>query len=164
MLPLKDLFVKHENRIVLFIGVILLSIMSYGIGRLGTPQPKEPITIEANSQKSLPVDKPILKSSISEENKQTQNQEKSLQDNGTRDNITTPITGNNNKNRSSATTEEKKVPVSKRRYVASKNGTKYHLPTCSGAKRIKEENKIWFDSKTEAEQAGYEPAKNCKGI
>lgn len=163
MLSLKNLFVKHENRIVLFIGVILLSIISYGIGRLGAPQPKEPITIEANSQKSLPVNKPIPVSPTSEENKQTRNQEKPLQDNSTSDIVIAPITENNNQNRSD-TIEQRKVPASKRRYVASKNGTKYHLPTCPGAKRIKEENKIWFDSKAEAEQAGYEPAKNCKGI
>ncbi len=49
-------------------------------------------------------------------------------------------------------------------YVASRSGTKYHLPWCSGALRIKEENKIWFDSKAEAEVAGYEPAANCKGL
>lgn len=50
------------------------------------------------------------------------------------------------------------------RYVASKNGTKYHLPTCSGAKTIAEANKVWFASKEEAEAAGYAPAGNCKGI
>jgi hypothetical protein len=49
-------------------------------------------------------------------------------------------------------------------YVASKNGTKYHLLWCSGAKTIKEENKIYFKSKEEAEGAGYTPAANCKGI
>lgn len=49
-------------------------------------------------------------------------------------------------------------------YVASKNGTKYHLPWCSGAKRIKAENKVWFATKEEAEGAGYAPASNCKGI
>lgn len=49
-------------------------------------------------------------------------------------------------------------------YVASKNGSKYHLPWCSGASTIKEENKIWFNSKEEAEKAGYTPASNCKGI
>jgi len=49
-------------------------------------------------------------------------------------------------------------------YVASKNGTKYHFPWCSGAERIKEENKIWFSSKEEAEKAGYTPAANCKGL
>lgn len=49
-------------------------------------------------------------------------------------------------------------------YVASRNGSKYHLPWCSGAQRIKEENKIWFDSKEEAERRGFSPAKNCPGI
>lgn len=49
-------------------------------------------------------------------------------------------------------------------YVASKNGSKYHLPWCSGAQRIKEENKVWFETKAEAEKAGYTPAANCPGI
>lgn len=49
-------------------------------------------------------------------------------------------------------------------YVASKSGTKYYLPWCGTAKRIKDENKVWFASKAEAEAAGYEPAKNCKGL
>lgn len=49
-------------------------------------------------------------------------------------------------------------------YVASKTGSVYHFPWCAGAKRIKEENKVWFGSKTEAEAAGYRPATNCKGL
>lgn len=48
------------------------------------------------------------------------------------------------------------------KYVASKNGTAYYLPTCSGVSRIKEENKIWFDSEEAAENAGYHRAANCK--
>jgi hypothetical protein len=49
-------------------------------------------------------------------------------------------------------------------YVASKNGTKYHLPWCAGAKQISVQNKIFFTTKGEAEAAGYTPAANCKGI
>jgi len=49
-------------------------------------------------------------------------------------------------------------------YVGSKNGTKYHLPWCSGAKRISDANKVWFASKEEAASAGYTPAANCKGM
>lgn len=49
-------------------------------------------------------------------------------------------------------------------YVASRNGEVYHLPHCSGAKRISEANKITFKTKAEAEAAGYRPAVNCKGI
>lgn len=58
-------------------------------------------------------------------------------------------------------TEEKKAAET---YVASKSGTKYHLPWCPGAKQIKEENKVWFATKVDAEKAGYTPAANCKGI
>lgn len=49
-------------------------------------------------------------------------------------------------------------------YVASKSGSKYYLPTCGTAKRIKEENKVWFGTKEEAESAGYGPAANCPGL
>ena len=72
-----------------------------------------------------------------------------------------------------ATTESKKPVevqppqlglVAGGKYIASKNSDKYHAPWCSGAQRINEENKIWFDSKEEAERAGYTPASNCKGI
>jgi len=48
--------------------------------------------------------------------------------------------------------------------VASKNGAKYYFTWCSGATRIKEENKVWFESETEAKNAGYAPASNCKGL
>lgn len=49
-------------------------------------------------------------------------------------------------------------------YVASKNSDVYHFPWCSGAKRISDANRITFTSKKEAEQAGYRPAANCKGL
>jgi hypothetical protein len=50
------------------------------------------------------------------------------------------------------------------KYVASKNGATYNFPWCSGAARIKEENKVWFDTKEAAVAAGYRPAANCKGL
>jgi len=50
------------------------------------------------------------------------------------------------------------------RCVGSINSDKYHLPYCSGAQRIKEENKVWFASKEDAESQGYAPAGNCPGI
>lgn len=57
-----------------------------------------------------------------------------------------------------------KVTQGEGAYVASKNGSKYYLPTCGGANRIKEENKVWFDSAAAAEAAGFEPAANCPGL
>lgn len=56
------------------------------------------------------------------------------------------------------------IPNSSGKYVASKSGSAYHFPWCSGALRIKEENKIWFETKEEAEKAGYKPAGNCEGL
>ncbi len=50
------------------------------------------------------------------------------------------------------------------KYVASKNSKLYHAPWCSGAQSIKEENKVWFQTKEEAEASGRTPASNCKGI
>ncbi len=49
-------------------------------------------------------------------------------------------------------------------YVASKNGSKYYLPSCSGADRITDANKVWFATKDAAIAAGYAPASNCKGL
>ena len=49
-------------------------------------------------------------------------------------------------------------------YVGSRNGRVYHLPSCPGVSRIKNENKIWFKDKNDAEAHGYKPAANCKGI
>jgi hypothetical protein len=46
-------------------------------------------------------------------------------------------------------------------FVASKSGTRYHHVTCSGAKQIKEENKIYFASARAAQAAGYSKAANC---
>ncbi|MBI5742568.1 MAG: hypothetical protein HZA25_01885, partial [Candidatus Niyogibacteria bacterium] len=40
------------------------------------------------------------------------------------------------------------------KYLASKNGTKYYSADCPAASRIAEQNRIWFNSTAEAEQAG----------
>ncbi len=48
--------------------------------------------------------------------------------------------------------------------VASKTGTRYYLPTCAGADRISDANKVWFVSISAAQMAGYTPALNCAGL
>ncbi len=57
-----------------------------------------------------------------------------------------------------------KTPVTAGLYVASKSGTKYYLPSCSGVSRIKDENKVWFATIGEAQAAGYTAAANCPGL
>ncbi|MFO0718953.1 MAG: hypothetical protein U0522_02915 [Candidatus Paceibacterota bacterium] len=48
--------------------------------------------------------------------------------------------------------------------IASKKGKNYYFPSCAGAKRIVEENKITFSSIAEAEKAGYKLGANCKNL
>jgi len=48
--------------------------------------------------------------------------------------------------------------------VASKSGTKYYYSWCSGASRIKEENKVWFNTIEDAKAVGLTPASNCTGL
>lgn len=47
-------------------------------------------------------------------------------------------------------------------FIASKNGSKYHLVGSGTAKRIKDENKVYFTSQEEAKTAGFEPGKSVK--
>ena len=49
-------------------------------------------------------------------------------------------------------------------FVASRNGKKYYYAWCESANVIKEQNRVWFSTKDEAEKAGYEPSANCKGL
>lgn len=55
------------------------------------------------------------------------------------------------------------TPIDKRVVVSKKSQSMlYHFTFCSGAKSIKEENKIWFNTEEEAIRAGYKLSGNCK--
>ncbi len=66
----------------------------------------------------------------------------------------------------STTNTEQKTSVQQANgeVVASKTGTKYYYPTCSGVSRIKEENKVWFKTIEDARAKGLTPAANCAGL
>ena len=70
------------------------------------------------------------------------------------------------KNQSAAalSSQNPKTESAQNLFVASRNGQVYHFPWCAGAQRIKEENKIFFNSREEAEKAGLRPAANCEGL
>jgi len=58
------------------------------------------------------------------------------------------------------------TPINKldKRVVVSKSSTsmKYHFTWCASANKIKEENKVWFNTEAEAIAAGYSLAGNCQ--
>jgi len=48
--------------------------------------------------------------------------------------------------------------------VASKNGKRYYYPNCGGINRIKLENRIYFETKEQAEAKGLTLASGCKEL
>ncbi len=52
----------------------------------------------------------------------------------------------------------------KARFVGNKRSRRFHLPSCSSAKRIKPKNRIIFQKKWDAHWEGYAPAKPCMPV
>lgn len=118
--------------------ILLVGIGSFGLGRLSAIWPKkEPITF---SKWNTPLEEGNRASTGQNEAQKAPSQSPKAQ------------------------TASLLEATKKGEYVASKNGTAYHFPWCPGAKQIKEENKIFFNTKEEAEKAGYKPAGNCSGL
>jgi len=46
-------------------------------------------------------------------------------------------------------------------YCGSINSDVYHYPSCGSAKRINQENLIWFTDENDAKSKGYRPCKKC---
>ena len=121
------------RRLFLAITIILVALLSFGIGRLSVVGKREAIRIE--------YDEGLMTNTQSPTSNQTS--------------ITNNQKGSQVANVLNTTQTGGEV-------VVSKNGSKYHYLHCAGAKQIKEENKISFNSAKEAEGAGYSLASNCK--
>lgn len=52
-------------------------------------------------------------------------------------------------------------PNAEVKYIASKASDKYHLLSCEYAERISEDNRIYYETKTEAEEDGKSPCSVC---
>ncbi len=63
---------------------------------------------------------------------------------------------------SSSLLQNTKTTSSAKTFFASSRGSKYYSIGCSGGKTIKQENRIYFNTNTEAENAGYELSASCK--
>lgn len=123
------------NKVYLALVIVLISTLSFGLGRLTGGGEKEGVRIDYD---------PEISSSqfpISNSNRAT---------------VINAVSNIGN----SLETENSKIENSTQ-VVGSKNSTKYHYPHCSGAKLIKEANKVTFASPTAAEAAGYTLAGNC---
>jgi hypothetical protein len=138
--------VEHEKDLFLTLTVIVVAVGAFGLGRLSaTTNTQEPVRIE-----QVDLDKTTMVV--------TTERSGVVSDQVPKVNLTASV-GN-------LTAEAQPVNslANTSKVVVSKNGTKYHLPECSGAKQIKEENKVWFNSIAEAQKAGYTAAANCPGL
>jgi len=125
---------NNETKIVLILGFILVSSLSFGAGFWqGKRAPESPLIIEKAS----------LSSKIEPQGPQSSSSAKDI----------TPA-------QNIASAGNSTVPQNCA-YVGSKNSNKYHLPTCRWAKQIKPENLVCFKTLEEANAKGYLPDKNC---
>lgn len=116
---------ENKKDLYLVVVVVLVAIISFGLGRLSKiREEKTPIIIENTALNAISASSSVVK------------------------------------------VDTKKATIDKAEmiFVASKNGKKYYFMWCESAKIIKDQNRVWFSSKEEAEKAGYEPAANCKGL
>ena len=52
--------------------------------------------------------------------------------------------------------------TSGKNFFASSKGSKYYSLGCSAGKSLKQENRVYFDTREAAEKAGYELSSSCK--
>ena len=134
-----NFWLKHEQKIVLAIGIILIVAISFEAGFLKGQQ---------NKQESVVVNKTTT-AAVAGASVCPEQAEKSVPSNPSVKTASAPTETN-------AATDNQKCA-----FVASKNSNKYHLLTCRYAQNIKPENKICFSSKEEAEMRGFQGAKCC---
>ena len=123
----------HQHDVVLVVVLILVSVTSYNIGRIrAVDQARPEIKI------TRPIDSVFSTAEVQPQNANEVEPE-------------------------STPTPKPIVDLSKIEVVISKKSKSgvYHFPWCSGARRIKEENKVSFASEQLAITAGYRLAINC---
>lgn len=113
--------------------VILVGMSSFGLGRLSKGNSSAGIKIEYQNEIN---DQP---------NGQTINQEANIISSGE----------NNSKNIPDTETTGKS-------FFASNRGSKYYPAGCSAGKSLKLENRVYFNTREEAEKAGYELSSSCR--
>lgn len=128
---LKDIFLKNEDRIVLITGFILVSIISFGIGRLSVEyQPSKPPMIIDDRNVKFPDT----------------------------ENISSNIGGAADQEKITAS-EAANTETPSGKIIGNKKSMIYHVPGGRFYDSITQENRIYFSSEEEAKKAGYRRSK-----
>lgn len=140
---LKDFLKNNEAKIVLGIGLILVAIIAFEAGVLnGQNWQAAPLVIEKSGECSAGTNSP----------EKAQNSTREGQE---------PAQAASANPSTAARVNPSTVTGAGCVFVGSKNSDKYHLPTCTFAKRIKPENIVCFKSAEDAVTKGYQPDKSC---
>lgn len=134
MAKIKEFIIKHESRIILIAGFILVAVISFEAGVIKSREYKENPVIVENVASSHSF-------SNNDDNNAPEAQKTAQESQNSAESINTPAQSCG--------------------FVGSKNSNKYHLPGCRWAKNIKPENRVCFSSEDEAKSKGYLADKNC---
>jgi len=135
---IKIIWNNHESKIVTFVGLVLVAVVSFEAGILkGQMGEKNPIIIEKPAQSAV-----LGQESASDSQKEAPKAQNLTQE-------------------ASKTSQKDNMLPQNCAFVGSKNSNKYHLPTCQFAKRIKPENIVCFSSVEDAQKKRYLPDKGC---
>ena len=136
----KSLHLRKETAhgLIMSIILVLVGVSAFGLGRL---------TAMGEKTKRVVIHSPMLMASVAEAIPSDSELPPSY-----------PVASETKDFNSAAATSSLSV---EHNFVASKNGTKYYLPTCSGAARIKPMNQIWFATVADAKLADYTPSATC---
>ena len=137
---IKYFFLKHETKLVLFVGFMLISTISFEIGVLqGQKWQQKPLLIE--KQVSAPLAGEMVENGApgAPEGVSAEQKDATMTK-------TEPV-------------KSQPAKIEKCAYVGSKNSTKFYAPNCSWAKQIKPENVVCFASADEALRQGRTESK-----
>jgi len=114
---------EHQKMPIWVLFVFIISLISFGLGRLSIVDKQESLIIENGVPLLSDVDEIITSG-------------------GNVRGISLPMAQSGN-------------------FVVSKNSKYYYLPDCATAKRIKDENKVWFQTEQEAQGLGFVRGSGC---
>jgi len=135
-------FVESEQGkdILVVLIVILVGLGSFGLGRLSKESKNSGIKIEYGDQ-NLTQEASVISATESSSFLPARNA---------------------SQNDAGGPNTKKEQNSSGKNFFASSRGSKYYSLGCSAGKSLKQENRIYFTTKEEAERAGYELSSSCR--
>lgn len=134
----KNFWENYEEKIVLSVGMVLITSISFQMGILqGQKWQQKPLIIEKTNGQVCG----------------TFSKKTNLKENIVNESVNNIVLKKNKSNEKEILGEKKNCV-----FVGSKNSNKYHKIGCRFAKRIKPENIVCFKNKEDAKEKGYIPA------